>query len=691
MLLKGKGLTIMVLLCVFLAMAGTALAQPTDTKGHWAQGQLEDWAARGLAQGYPDGSFKPDNMVTRAEFVALANRAFGFDAGAQAKFSDVSSGQWFAAPVSAAQAVGYITGYPDGSFVPGGEISRQEVAAGMARLLLLDTKAGSKVSFTDASAIPGWSKGAIGAVTAKGLMKGYPGGDYQPSRPITRAEVVVTLDRALALVKTTAYDTAGTYGATSGVETLEGNVIISAPGVTLQNTVINGSLLLAKGIGDGDVTLNNVTVKGDTIIKGGGANSVTLRDCVLGNITVDNEGVRVVATGTTTVKVVRLESGATLVEVTTTGAGFETVTVTQEIPAGASVTLEGNFTSVSVEAPGVELGITGGTVDSLVVAESAVGATVDLTESATVTTLTLNAQSSVTGEGTIETANINANDTTIDQTPATVNKAEGVDAKVGVTPGPTPTKDGGGGGGGISLTVGSINILGPSDSIIASGTFSGSSCTVDLAGKSPNTMITGIAVIGANEGSSLLLTGVNASSGYSATLNKTLSPSMKITPADLLGFPVPGDDISLSSLRGFGSSITVNGTLSKTGYTSKSLSVTINLGGSTVAIEWATLTLNDASNTITATIKADRLGTPVVGMDLFGLLYDKLGQIPDAVSTDGSTWRNPLDNVQREALKVDIAKLPNPDKTWGTLTLGDLVGKVMYFKKDATVYTVLFN
>lgn len=58
--------------------------------GHWAQSQIEKWVKQGLAKGYPDGTFRPDNKVTRAEFVTLLNRAFGQQKpGAECDFADV--------------------------------------------------------------------------------------------------------------------------------------------------------------------------------------------------------------------------------------------------------------------------------------------------------------------------------------------------------------------------------------------------------------------------------------------------------------------------------------------------------------------------------------------------------------------------------------------------------------------------
>lgn len=457
-----------ILFAVILILAGAlfaqpVLAQPSDIGGHWAEKQIGEWTDKGLIKGYPNGTFKPDSTITRAEFITMVNRSFGLSQSADADFSDVRATDWFAGEIAKARAAGYISGYADGTIKPDNSISRQEAAAILAKISKLNTSGSLDVadSFKDSVAIPQWSRGSVAAVVAKGYMKGYPDQTYQPERFITRAEAIAALDKAVkeGAADRNVYDKAGTYGPATGTETIEGNVTVSVRDVKLQNLVIKGDLLLAEGIGDGDVTLNNVTVTGNTIIKGGGAHSVVLEDCNLPSITVSREGVRVVASGNTSVRVVTLESGAVLVQATVSGPGIETVTVSQEIPANAAVSLTGNFQTVNVEAANISVGVTEGTVASLNVSENAQGAVLNLAGGATVNTLTLNAAVTVSGTGSIQTANVNASGSSIEQRPNNVVSPSGVTVTTGTTT--TTTNRGGGGGGGgdsnsstaVTLTV----------------------------------------------------------------------------------------------------------------------------------------------------------------------------------------------------------------------------------------------
>ncbi|MCX6601317.1 MAG: S-layer homology domain-containing protein, partial [bacterium] len=187
---------------------------------------------------------------------------------------------------------GYISGYPDGTVRPDAPINRQEVAAMLTAIAKLEIPPDYSVlnGFRDAGEIPDWSKGVISSVVSNNLMNGYPDQTFQASKDISRAEAIVTLSNAIStqapLTAENLYNKAGTFGPITGMENVNGNVIVSISGVTLQNLIITGDLILAKGIGDGEVTLQNITVKGDTLIMGGGSNSVSLANCTLPSITV---------------------------------------------------------------------------------------------------------------------------------------------------------------------------------------------------------------------------------------------------------------------------------------------------------------------------------------------------------------------------------------------------------------------
>jgi hypothetical protein len=442
--MRRKAVGLFLTLClVFTAFSSAyAATSVSDVKGHWAESQINDWTAKGLIAGYPDGSFKPDNSITRAEFIALVNRSFGFTAMDTVSFSDLNASDWEYADVQKAVKAGFITGYEDQTLRPNNQISRQEIASIVLRLLNLSPNEDGTSIFTDAATFPSWSKGAIGAVAAATIMKGYEDSSFRPTRSTTRAEAVITLIGALKAAAVV-YDQAGTYGPTTGTTTVNGSVEVKVPGVVLQNMVINGNLILSAGIGTGDVTLKNVTVKGTTIVNGGGANSIHAVDSTLAKVVVnkvDQTPVRIVAEGTTSVDDVLVQSPVTLEESNLTGVGFTNVTLDAGLPAGSKVTLIGSFNELTILAKNISIELTG-SVQKITVGANATGVTLKLGQGTTVVSLILDAPIVVTGPGTIQTVTEHVPGSTYETQPVTI---------VTGSPTPTPAPGGTGGSGGGS-------------------------------------------------------------------------------------------------------------------------------------------------------------------------------------------------------------------------------------------------
>lgn len=449
--------TLMMSNMVFADAASTAPAKYNDIAGNKYEAQLREWIGFGFINGYPDGSFKPANNITRSEFMALTNRAFGFSDTVDIKFSDVNSKQWFYKDAAKAVKAGFIQG-ANGKLMPLENITRQEMAVILSRLTKKEAAAADETvikNLTDSKEIPAWSKAAISTSMKAGFFAGFVDKSFKPTEKITRLEAVVALDRAYKSVYKAVYTIKDTYGPQSGTQTLDGDVAVIAPDVTLRNTVINGNLVLRETIGDGNMTLDNVVVKGETIIKGGGANSIHINNSTLGKVTVIREGntIRIVAAGSTSIGTVNIGSGAKLEEENLTGAGFGDVVLLDDIPEGANVIFEGTFGDVKIDSPKINVSVEKGSVGSMTLAAAAEDTKINLGQQAIVTTMTLNAAAQVTGTGSIGTANINATGTVIAQKPTVVNTAPNVTAQVAGAPvsqpqTPVPSTGGGTPGGG---------------------------------------------------------------------------------------------------------------------------------------------------------------------------------------------------------------------------------------------------
>lgn len=204
MVFKTKGIRISCLTLLFLAVfigSNAAVAQSaislTDISNHWANKQINFLFDKNIIAGDPDSAFRPDEPISRAEFITMINRSFNYTATTNINFSDVNAADWYYWEVARAVNAGYITGYPDGTLRPGQSVTRQEAAAIMARIMVPDTSVSQPLAFTDAVTIPAWSRGAIGAMVQQAYMQGFGDGTFRPLFTLSRAEAAVLVYNAI--------------------------------------------------------------------------------------------------------------------------------------------------------------------------------------------------------------------------------------------------------------------------------------------------------------------------------------------------------------------------------------------------------------------------------------------------------------------------------------------------------------
>lgn len=172
----------------------------TDIREHWCKENVERLSGRGIISGYDDGSFKPDNPVTRAEFTKLIVSALGIKLEGTCDFTDVSEDAWYYGYVSAGVENGLINGYGD-NFRPEALISRQEAAVIIFRAIGEEASADTtNVAYKDAEDIADYAYKAVAALTEKGLLSG-DGEHFAPLSSTTRAEAAAMIDRLLNYIE----------------------------------------------------------------------------------------------------------------------------------------------------------------------------------------------------------------------------------------------------------------------------------------------------------------------------------------------------------------------------------------------------------------------------------------------------------------------------------------------------------
>ncbi|MNW49197.1 Cellulosome-anchoring protein precursor [compost metagenome] len=144
--------------------------------------------------GYPGGLFKPESRITRAEMAAMLSKAVGLKETAEALgFNDVPADYWAAEAIAQASRMGLMQGFADGSFKPEQPVTRAEITAVAAKFM--KSVAGQGTGFSDTAGH--WAEEAIRSAQAAGIVSGYADGKFRPAAFVTRAEAVTVINRAL--------------------------------------------------------------------------------------------------------------------------------------------------------------------------------------------------------------------------------------------------------------------------------------------------------------------------------------------------------------------------------------------------------------------------------------------------------------------------------------------------------------
>jgi parallel beta-helix repeat protein len=169
---------------------------------YWAQTFIQELASRNIIKGFPDGSFRPNDPVTRAQFAALLSQAMNKQTvRSSATFTDVSSTNWAATAIQKAYTTGFMSGYSATTFRPNENISRVQILVSLANGLgYAPTKPANTTLqlYSDATTIPAYARNSVAAATENRMVVNYPNLKLlNPNQPATRAEVAAFIYQAL--------------------------------------------------------------------------------------------------------------------------------------------------------------------------------------------------------------------------------------------------------------------------------------------------------------------------------------------------------------------------------------------------------------------------------------------------------------------------------------------------------------
>lgn len=401
-----------------MSMAFSVISAPieafaaTDTSGHWAEASINNWINSGFISGYPDGTFRPNNAISRAEFVTLANRAFGFTRSQGISFDDVKLGYWAYGEIQKGVAAGYIQGDSNGKFRPGSAVTRQEAAVMLSKLKGYDSDEAGAYNYTDRGDMANWAVGAIGAVSRNGIMSGYPNGTFRPQQSLTRAEAVASLQKvagssnSFTSVNTTNYTSPNyvTTNTNSGLSSDSSTRKTSSDndygfsGIVLEDTKMENrnltrDLLIPRSLGSKNITLKNVRLKGTLYVEGGG--NITLENCNITNVVMDRANAVLKNNGSSDIEEVRFEEKGRL-----DGKGYGTVLIDDN--SISEVILDADIDTLILDAEVDVRLYANSNIDTFEVTKNADNARIRIGEDAQVSDMQIYDKVRISGKGKID-------------------------------------------------------------------------------------------------------------------------------------------------------------------------------------------------------------------------------------------------------------------------------------------------
>lgn len=393
---------------------------------HWADpylDQLVDWGAMRA-----DQTANPDASLTRAEFMGIINRAYGYTETGEIPFTDVATTDWFYDDVRIAYTAGYMAGTSETTMSPNATLTREQAVCILGRNMMLKETPGESLAFADSRDVSDWARGTVKTAVDNYIVSGYPDNTFHPKAAISKGAMAVLVTQCIG----TPVSQSGTYEL-GGVF---GNVTITSPNTTLRNTTISGDLYVSGGVGLGGIKLENVNVLGRIIVSGtgeseGGDASVIMRNVNAREMLVDNmrnKTVTIRADGVTEIANTIVRTNAYLEDNNTDEKGLLNISLEGE--PGTQLTLAGRIKEVVNRNPNSTIQVAKGTVAKLTVDEAATNSTVQIDRNTEVEELNLDVATNVIGEGDIGQLNINAPGSVVTMLPDKIYIRPGLTANI---------------------------------------------------------------------------------------------------------------------------------------------------------------------------------------------------------------------------------------------------------------------
>ncbi len=364
----------------------TTSSSMKDIKGHWSSSYVENAIRQGFVNGFPDGTFRPDAPVTRAQFTTMVNKALGLNRRSAVKFKDVPRTEWFYGEVEKGLSARYVGGYKDNTFRPKSPITRQEAAVMISRIITSTSSNVSLSKFPDRKSVADWAENEMTAVVSKGYIGAYTDGNLHPLDKLTRGQTAKIICDIL------------------DKETIAKSVNIKKKNTTVSNTIYTDTVTIDKALDDDSATIINCNILGDLKIYGGGDHSIKLHNTRVSKALINkkDDSVRLVLKGASSINDTQVENNCILeteyLSRSLRNAGFKNITVNRK----ADATLKGKFQNVEIDGYDSKVELQRADIDYLNITKNGKDSEVKSDKYSTITTVDVSAKASFKGDGSIK-------------------------------------------------------------------------------------------------------------------------------------------------------------------------------------------------------------------------------------------------------------------------------------------------
>lgn len=227
--------SIFIISMLIIAVATKPSFAFSDTSTHWAKDTIDNLQEYRIVKGYEDDTFRPDGVMTRAEFVTVINRMLALKEESSKYIPDVNRADWFNSEIRKAIKAEIIQGNQAGEVCPNDNITREEAVLILSRAFKLGNTSIIPTELKDIDKVSEWAKNEVYYAIKQGFLSGYEDKTIRPQDNITRAELLTLINKTVPNILTS-----NVYEGQ-----ITGNTLVYSDSVLLNNLTIDGNLIIS--------------------------------------------------------------------------------------------------------------------------------------------------------------------------------------------------------------------------------------------------------------------------------------------------------------------------------------------------------------------------------------------------------------------------------------------------------------